>query len=325
MADILVTQRIPGRCFEMLRDEGHALRVNTEARILSTMEIVEQIGNAEVLLCTLANEVTNEVFDVAPRLRMVANYAAGYNNIDLASATERGIVVSNTPGALTEATADLTWALLLACARRVVEGDVMCRGGRFHGWMPDLLLGREVHGTTLGIVGAGRIGSAVARRGRAFGMRVLYHSRSRNRQFEKDFEAEFLSLPELFAHSDYISVHLPATPQTIGLIDYALLSKAKKGAILINTGRGTVVVEADLVKALVSGKLAGAALDVYEREPQIHRDLLTMPNVVLAPHTGSATDVTRSRMGELAAANIIAFLRGDTPPNALNPEILPNA
>lgn len=322
MASIFATQNIPGRCFPLITDAGHSLKLHNGENILSTLEIIEMMGSPDVLVCTLANEITSEVFDASPSIRMVANYAVGYNNIDIAAATERGIVVTNTPGALTEATADLAWALLTACARRVVEGDAICRGGKFKGWLPTLLLGREIYGTTIGILGAGRIGQAVARRAVGFGMRILYYNRTRKPEFEETTGAALVTPEQLFAESDYLSVHLPYTPQTNRFVSARLLDMAKPGMVLINTGRGTVVDEDALVKALKDSKIAGAGLDVFEQEPYITPALLKMKNVVLLPHIGSATTVTRSKMGEVVAVNVLAFLSGSTPPNPVNPSVL---
>ena len=319
MAHIFVTQRIPGRCFELIRKAGHTLEVHKGSDILSTTEIIERIGNSEVLLCTLANEITSEVFDSASDLKMVANYAVGYDNIDVTAATARGVIVTNTPGALTETTADLAFALLMACARRIVEGDSFCRAGEFKGWLPSLLLGSDVYGKTIGILGAGRIGSAVARRARGFSMRILYHNRSRNEEIERELGAVYVSKNTILSESDYLSIHLPLSKDTYHFLDSSAFSNVRKGICLINTGRGAICDEEALVKALESGTVASAGLDVFEFEPRIHKKLLNMPNVVMLPHIGSATVRTRSRMGKVAAANILAYLHGAVPPNVVNP------
>ncbi len=322
MAHVFATQRIPGRCFELITSRGHTLDVHPTDEILSTLQIIERLGPAEVLICTLANEITAEVFESAPQLRMVANYAVGYNNIDMEAATRAGVAVTNTPGALTEATADLTWALLMAAARRVVEGDRICRAGDFHGWLPTLLLGREVHGASIGIIGAGRIGSAVARRAKGFSMRIFYWSRSPKPELELELGAVRMEPVRIFETCDYVSLHLPLTPETHHLVDADMFARARKGIVFVNTGRGALVDEEALVRALEDGVVAAAGLDVFEREPAIHPRLLKMDNVVLLPHIGSATRTAREKMGELVALNVLSFLNGSRPPNILNPEVL---
>ncbi|MFA4987478.1 MAG: D-glycerate dehydrogenase [Candidatus Brocadiia bacterium] len=321
MAHVYATQRIPGDCFSLIADAGHTLAIHTDDNIMSPAEIIENAGHPSVLVCTLANEIGAELFDALPSIRMVANYAVGYNNIAVEAATERGIVVTNTPGALTEATADLTWSLLLASARHLVKGDWMCRHGEFRGWLPTMLLGREVHGATIGIAGAGRIGSAVARRAKGFGMRIIYFSRSRKLDLESETGATQVTLVELFEQSDFASIHLPYSKQTHHLINGPILAVCKPGMTLINTGRGAVIDEKALIEGLSKGRPAFAALDVYEHEPDIPEELKQMPNVLLAPHIGSATESTRARMGEVCAANVLAFLSGNRPPNPVNPAV----
>ena len=257
-----------------------------------------------------------------PRLKMIANLGVGYNNIDVRAATARGIPVSNTPGVLTEATADLAFTLLLAVARRVVEGDRRVRAGEFKFWAPFLFLCREVSGKTLGIVGMGRIGKAVARRARGFDMPVLYHNRSRLESDEEDrLGARHASLDELLQQSDFVSLHVPLTAQTTHLIGGEQLAAMKPTAYLINTARGPVVNEQALLEALQARRIAGAALDVYENEPALTPGLTLLDNVVLLPHVGSATLETRTRMAAMAAQNLIAGLSGQTPPNVVNPEV----
>ena len=285
-------------------------------------EVLRRVAGKVALICLLTETIDDELLDAAPGLRIVANVAVGYDNVDLAACTRRKIAVSNTPGVLDETTADLAWTLMMAVARRLIEGDTLARSGQWRGWNLDQFCGTDVWGKTLGIIGFGRIGRAVARRARGFNMRVIYHNRKRApADAEKDLGAEFLPLDEVLAQADFLSLHVPLTPETRGLIGPRELAKMKPGAFLINTSRGPVVQEAALAEALAAGKIAGAALDVYEHEPQIH-DGLRRPNVVLAPHLGSGTVETRTKMAMMAVENVIAFFDGRRPPNILNPEVL---
>jgi glyoxylate reductase len=248
-----------------------------------------------------------------PNLRIVANVAVGYNNVDLVAAEMRKVLVTNTPGVLTEATADLTWALILATARRLVEGVDLVRSGKWTGWHPQQLLGLELTGRTLGLFGAGRIGQAVGRRARGFGMRVRYAARSAKADFERDTGAMRVDVSRLLAESDIVSLHVPATPETKGIINAESLARMKRGAILINTSRGDLVREEALAAALETGHLGAAGLDVYSEEPHIHPRLRAAPRAVLLPHLGSATEETRRRMAGIAAANVQAVLHGKPP------------
>jgi len=248
-----------------------------------------------------------------PNLRIVANVAVGYNNVDLVAAEMRGVLVTNTPGVLTEATADLTWALILATARRLVEGVDLVRSGQWTGWHPEQLLGLELHGRTLGLFGAGRIGQAVGRRAPAFGLRVLYAARSAKPEFERDTGAMRVDTSRLLAESDIVSLHVPATPETKGIINAESLARMKGGAILINTSRGDLVREEALAAALARGHIGAAGLDVYTEEPTIHPRLLAAPRTVLLPHIGSATVETRRKMAGIALANVQAVLNGKAP------------
>ena len=277
--------------------------------------LVAALRRVDGVLALLTDRLDATLLAGAPRLRAIANCAVGYDNVDLRAAATRGIVVTNTPDVLTEASADLAFALLLAAARRVAEGDRLIRAGRWRGWKPDLLLGTEVHGATLGIVGLGRIGMAVARRARAFGMRVRYHQR--RAALHPPAGATRASLTRLLATADFVSLHVPLTAATRHLIGRRELARMKAGAILINTSRGAVVDEPALVRALASGHLAGAGLDVFAREPHVPRALRTLPNVVLTPHIASATSATRTRMATLAARNLAAALAGRRPPNTV--------
>jgi glyoxylate reductase len=315
MPIVLLTRRLPAPVMdEMMR--RFTLIGNLEDRPMTRLELLTQVGEAEALAVTLADTVDTELLSRAGRLRVVAVYAAGYNNVDLQAATARGIVVTNTPDVLTETTADLTWGLMLAVARKIPEGERLVREARWSGWAPTQVLGSEVHGRTLGIVGMGRIGRAVARRAPGFGMPVLYSSRrALGRDEEQRFNGQAVSLPDLLAAADFVSLHVPLTEHTWHLIGKKELALMRSTAFLINTARGAVVDEAALAEALASGRLAGAGLDVYEHEPDVHPALLRLSNVVLLPHLGSATAQTRLRMGMMVIENITAVLSGGQPPN----------
>jgi glyoxylate reductase len=248
-----------------------------------------------------------------PKLRIVANVAVGYNNVDVVAAEMRGVLVTNTPGVLTDATADLTWALILATTRRLVEGVDLVRSGKWAGWHPEQLLGMELRGRTLGLYGAGRIGQAVGRRAPAFGVRILYTARSPKPEFEKETGATRVDASRLLAESDVLSLHVPSTPDTKGVINRETLARMKPGAILINTSRGDLVREEALALALERGHLGAAGLDVYTEEPTIHPRLLAAPRTVLLPHIGSATEETRRKMATIAVANVQSVLNGKPP------------
>jgi glyoxylate reductase len=315
MPIVLLTRRLPEPVMEeMMR--RFTLIGNLEDGPMTRQELLTQVGQAEALAVTLADTVDTELLSHAGRLRVVAVYAAGYNNIDLQAATARGIMVTKTPDVLTETTADLTWGLMLAVARKIPEGERLVREARWSGWAPTHVLGSEVHGRTLGIVGMGRIGRAVARRAAGFGMPVIYSSpRVLGRDEEQRFNAQAVSLPDLLAAADFVSLHVPLTEHTRHLIGKKELALMRTTAFLINTARGAVVDEAALAEALASGRLAGAGLDVYEHEPDIHPALLRLSNVVLLPHLGSSTAQTRLRMGMMVIENITAVLSGGQPPN----------
>jgi glyoxylate reductase len=261
-----------------------------------------------------------------PGLLVVSNVAVGFENIDVASATRHGVMVTNTPGVLNETTADFAFTLLLAAARRVPEGDRMVRGGGWAGWEIDQLLGQDPNGATLGLVGFGRIGRAVARRGQGFGMRIIYSDAIRaGAEVERELGAQWRDLPALLAEADFVSLHVPGGPETRHLIRSAELALMKPTAVLVNTSRGPVVEEAALVEALRERRIFAAALDVFEHEPHVSPELRELDNVVLAPHIASASELTRSRMSEMATANLLVGLRGERPPNLLNPEVVGSA
>ena len=282
-------------------------------------ELLAGVADADALLCMLTERVDAELLDAAPRLRVVANYAVGYDNVDVDAATARGVVVTTTPDVLTEATADLTWTLILAVARRVLEGDALVRSGGWTTFGPTMLLGAPVAGRTIGIVGMGAIGTAVARRANGFGMTVLCTSRHPHPGAEAEVGAERVGLDELLTRSDIVTLHAPLTDESRHLIDAAALARMKPTAILVNAGRGPLVDESALVAALAGGTIAAAGLDVYEREPTLTPGLAELSNVVLLPHIGSATTEARGAMVRLCCDNIIAVLAGEpalTPRNS---------
>jgi len=318
MAKVYVTCRVFPEELERLRAAGHTVEMRDAPGLITREKLLEKVSGAEALICLLSDRIDAEVIKAARKLRIIANLAVGYENIDLAAAQAAGIVVTNTPGVLTETTADLTFALLLAAARRIVEGDAFVRSGAFYGW--EILqphLGLEVHGKALGIVGMGRIGTAVARRGRlGFGMDVLYHDPHRNKPAEAELKAKYVSFEILLEKSDFVCVHTPLTRETRHLFDRQAFLRMKKTAILINVARGPIVDEKALVWALETGQIAGAGIDVYEEEPKVNPGLLKLQeHVVLVPHIGSATFVTRRAMVRIAVDNVLAVLAGEAPLN----------
>jgi len=286
--------------------------------------IVEKVGRVDALASLLSDEIDTEVLHAGPKLKIVAQFAVGFDNIDVKEATRRGIYVTNTPGVLTETTADFAWALLMAVARRVVEADRYVRTGKWKvAWHPGMLSGRDVYGATLGIVGAGRVGSAVARRAKGFNMKILYQSLSPKPRLENELDAKRVDLNMLLKQSDFVSTHVPLTKQTYHMINEDKLRLMKKTAYLINTSRGAVIDEKTLHRALKEGWIAGAGLDVFEREPTpVDNPLLKLNNVVAAPHISSSSLETRSRMAMMVAENLIAFFEGRIPPNLVNGEVL---
>jgi glyoxylate reductase len=324
---IFVTQKVPQAAYPLLETIGEVDGNQDEGRILSPEELLRHVPGHDYLFCLVTNTIDAQLLEACakaePRLKLVANMAVGYNNIDVNSATRLGIAVTNTPGVLTETSADLAFGLLLATARRIPEAERSLRAGQFTGWDPLLFCGAEIHHSTLGIIGAGRIGKSMARRAHGFSMSVLYSNRHRlSPEEEAEYHLTYLPLEDLLKRSDFVSIHAPYTPETYHLIGIGELSMMKKGAILINTARGPLVDEKALVQALQRGTLAGAGLDVFEHEPAVEPELLTMEQVVLLPHIASASHQTRTLMATMAAQNILAHNEGKQPPNVLNPEVL---
>lgn len=319
---IYITRKIPDCGIEILKKE-FAVKINKRDRKLKKNEIVKEAKGAVGLVTLLGDTVDRELLENLPHLKAVANYAVGYNNIDIKEATERGIVVSNTPDVLTETTADLTWGLILAAARRIVDTDKKLREGKFTGWAPELFLGRDVYAKTLGIIGMGRIGKAVAERATGFQMNIIYNKRNRlSRKDEKNLNINYKSLRELIKESDYISINAPLNDSTYHLFSKKEFEMMKEDALIINTGRGAIIDEKALVRTLKKGEIAGAGLDVYENEPKVEPELVELDNVVLTPHIGSATYKTRDKMAELAARGLIAGIKGRSASNIVNPEVI---
>ena len=316
---VAITRPIPGPGPGMIAGIGVDLVANPDDRPLNPDELRSIVRGADAVLCLLTDAVDDSVLDAAGSCKVFANMAVGYNNIDVAAATRRGILVTNTPGVLTDCTADLTWALILGVTRRVAEGDREMRAGRFPGWGPLYMLGGDVAGRTIGLVGPGRIATAVARRAKGFDMRIVYHGRRPSPDLDA-IGAEAVGLDRLLAESDFVSLHVPLSDATRHLIDARAIARMKPSAYLINTSRGPVVDEAALVRALRSGTIAGAGLDVYEDEPRMADGLADCPTALLLPHLGSATRDTRAAMSRIAAENLVEALEGRRPPNLVNPD-----
>ncbi len=311
---IAVSNRLPAAAVELLREAGE-VRIDERETAIPRQDLLDLVAGADAVLTLLGDRVDEELLEAAgPQLRCVANVAVGYDNVDIEAAERRGVVVTNTPGVLDDATADLTLALILAATRRLVEGDRLVRSGRDWNWGMGFMLGSSLQGRLLGIIGLGGIGRRVAQRARAFGMGIAYHSRHpAPAEVEAELGAERMPLERLLAEADVLSLHCPLTPETHHLIGMAELKAMKPAAVLINAARGPIVDEAALATALAEGRIAAAALDVYEREPQVEPGLLGLDNVVLSPHLGSATVETRTAMATLAARNAISVLSGQGP------------
>lgn len=319
---VLVTRALPQQGMTLL-EQNFELEVNPAGEAMPHASIIKGITDKQGLVCLLSDNIDAQIINGAPSLRIIANYAVGFNNIDVAAATRRGIPVTNTPEVLTETTADLVMGLLLSVARRIVEADNYLRSGRFKGWAPELLLGSDVHNKILGIIGMGRIGQAVARRARGFDMKVIYYDTRRLPvHVEAKYGVAFVGLEALLAGSDFVSVHAPLNKETHHLISTNELATMKNTAFLINAARGPIIDEQALVRALEAGEIAGCALDVYENEPAVASALLRMPNAVLVPHIGSASTEARTRMALMVVDNLVAVLQNNVrPPNVVNPEI----
>ncbi len=319
---IYITRKIPAVGLALLREKGFEIDISPKDRPLSKSELLKALKKKpyDGVLSLLTDTIDAGVFDAAPSAKIFANYAVGFNNIDVAEAKKRGVTITNTPGALTEAVAEHTIALLLSLVRRIPESEQYLRRGKFKGWGPELFLGEELKGKTLGILGAGCIGGRVAEiAGKGLGMSVIYYDIKKSEEFEKATGAAFRATPEeVLKEADVISLHVPLLPSTTHLINAERLRRMKKTAYLINTSRGQVIDENALVEALQKNVIRGAALDVFENEPNLARGLAKLPSVVITPHTASATRAARDGMARLAAENLIAFFEGRTPPNAVS-------
>jgi len=311
---VFITRRIPEKGIELLQKQ-YEVEVWSDEEPIPRDILLSKIQNFGGLVCMLSDKIDKELMDQAPKLKVIANYAVGFDNIDVKYASKKGIKVGNTPGVLTETTADLAFSLLMAASRRITEAVEYVKAGKWHTWGPRLLLGYDVWGSTLGVIGFGRIGQAMARRGVGFGMKVLYHSRTPKPEAEEAMDVEYASLDEIYSQSDYISLHTNLNESSKGLIDKKALNQMKSNCILINTARGAVINTEDLIDALETGKIAGAGLDVTDPEP-IPSDskLLKLNNCIVVPHIGSASYATRSKMSVMAAENVIAALSGETLP-----------
>ncbi len=320
--NVLVTRKIPKVGLEKL-NQRYDLEVSQKHRNLTKRELVERVKGKDALLCLLTDTIDEEVIDAGTELKVISNYAVGYDNIDVKAATERGIAITNTPGVLTEATAEIAFSLMLAAARNVVEGDKFVREDRFEGWDPTLMLGHELHGKTLGIIGMGNIGSKVAEISRGFDMDILYYNRARKEEIERETGAEYVNLDNLLSRSDFVSLHVPLTEDTRNMVGDEELEMMKESAYLINTARGEVVDEEALIEALEEDEIVGAGVDVYADEPHgANSGFYDLDNVVLTPHLGSATFRAREGMAKIAAENLIDVLEGREPDHIVNPEVL---
>ncbi len=322
---VFITRQIPETAINVI-EEHYEVEVWRDEKEPPREVLLEKVRNVDALVTLLSDKIDREILDNAPRLRIIAQYAVGYDNIDIEEVTRRGIYVTNTPDVLTEATADFAWTLLLATARHLVDADKFVRSGEWKrkgvAWHPLMYLGYDVYGKTIGIIGFGRIGQAIARRAKGFNMKILYYSRTRKPEKERELGAEFKPLDELLRESDFVVLAVPLTKETYHMINEERLKLMKSTAILINIARGKVVDTKALIKALEEGWIAGAGLDVFEEEPYYNEELFRLRNVTLAPHIGSATYGARYAMAELVARNLIAFAKGEVPPTLVNREVL---
>lgn len=322
MASVFVTRKIPDVGLELLREAGHEVDVSEKDGVLTRSELLAKLQEKpyDAVLCLLTDQIDAEVFDAVPSAQIFANYAVGYNNIDVEAANEKGVTVTNTPGVLTDTVAEYALSLILATTKRIAEAHAFTKAGKYEGWAPELFLGSDMKGKTLGILGAGRIGSGVAVRAkRGFDMNVIYYDIKQNEELEGEIECEFKdTVEEVLKAADVVSVHVPLLESTTHLLNKERLEMMKPSAYLINTSRGPVIDEAALVEALKNGTIRGAGLDVYEDEPALAEGLAELPNATLTPHIASATDETRGKMSEMAAQNIIDFLAGNEPANKVS-------
>ncbi len=310
---VVITRKLPGEPEKLLKKSGFKVTVYKKDQSIPRNEFLKLTKDADAVLSLLTEKIDKEAIDNFSKCKIVANCAVGYNNIDVPYAKEKSLVVTNTPYVLTDATADLTVALILACARRLREGEQMMRENKFTGWKPDMLLGFDLKGKTVGIIGAGRIGRATARRLKGFGVKIIYFDRKKRDEFETEFLAKKVSINELMKKSDIISVHLSLSKETHHILNAESLSLMKKSAVIVNTSRGEIIEEKALIKLLKQNKIFAAGFDVYENEPNLNPELRTLKNVFLLPHIGSATVESRSAMALLAANNIISVLKGKEP------------
>ncbi len=317
MYKVYVARQVDEEAITLLK-EKFIVVVNPNDRELTRHELLEIAPKYDAILTMLSNKIDSEIIDLAKNVKIFADYSVGYNNFDVDYAREKGIIMTNTPGVLTNATADLAFSLLLACCRRIVESDEYVRAGKFKEWKPKLLLGKEIHGKTLGIIGFGRIGQAVAERAKGFGLNIIYSNRTQKKEAEKALGAQYVPFDQLLKESDFISVHTPLTKETTHLIGDREFGLMKEDAIFINTSRGPVVDERALIETLQAGKLFSAGLDVYEFEPNVPVELMKMRNVVIVPHIGSATEEARKNMALIAVNNIIEVLEGRKPISQVN-------
>ena len=310
---VFITREIPEIAEKLIRQKKYKVVVNRKNSQITKKELLMNGKDADAIITLLSDKIDSSLIDEFDKCKIIANYAVGFNNIDIEYAKKKNIIISNTPDVLTDSTADLAITLSLACARNLLAGEKFVRSKKFKGWEPKLLLGVELKNKIFGIIGAGRIGTATAIRARAFGTKIIYYSRSKNLELEQKTGANKVSLNSLLKKSDFVSIHLPLTPRTFHLIDKEKMSLLKSSAILINTGRGEIVDENELIKILKHKRIKSAGFDVYENEPMINPELLKLDNVVLLPHLGSGTDDARNKMAELAAKNVIAVLSGKKP------------
>ena len=320
MAKVFITRKIPQIGIDLLKKK-HAVRVYPKDQVIPRKELLNAVKWCDALLCLLTDKIDKELLEINPKLKIISNYAVGFNNIDIKAATEKGIPVTNTPGVLTDAVAEHTLALMLAVSKRIVESDKFLRAGKYKSWAPLLLLGTQLKGKILGVIGLGRIGSEVAAKAQAMGMKIVYYDIKADKEFEKKFQAKFFSIPQLLKLSDFVSIHVPLLPTTTHLLSTKEFALMKKTAYLINTSRGPVIDEKALVIALQKKQIAGAGLDVCEFEPKLAPGLAKLSNVVITPHTASATIEARSAMAEIAAKNILEVLSGRKGPTTVNPEV----